>query len=96
MLVLVAYDVETSEASGRRRLSKVAKICKNYGQRVQNSVFECNIDQTSYVLLKSELLAIIDKKADNLRLYNLGNNYSAKIEQFGVKKELDLEGDLIL
>ncbi len=96
MLILVAYDVETSTPSGKKRLNKVAKICKNYGQRVQNSVFECNIDSAAYVLFKSELLSVINEKTDNLRLYNLGNNYFAKIEQFGIKNELDIDGDLIL
>lgn len=84
MLVLVSYDVNTETESGRRRLRKVAKTCEKYGQRVQNSVFECMLDATEYVVVKNELADIIDIKTDSLRFYNLGNKYQSKVEHMGV------------
>lgn len=96
MMLLVTYDVETKTAKGRKRLSKIAKECCNHGQRVQNSVFECNIDQATFVAFKANLLNIMDKKTDSLRIYNLGNKYSTKIEQYGSKTSYDPEGELIL
>lgn len=96
MMLLVTYDVETKTPAGRKRLSKIAKECCNHGQRVQNSVFECNIDQATYVTFKARLLSIMDKKTDSLRIYNLGNKYSTKIEQYGSKISYDPEGELIL
>ncbi|WP_071393545.1 CRISPR-associated endonuclease Cas2 [Bacillus tuaregi] len=95
MLLLITYDVSTVDSTGRKRLRKVAKICQNYGQRVQNSVFECNVDATQMVILKMELSKIIDKEKDSLRFYQLGNNYKNKVEHIGVKESLDLEGPLI-
>ncbi|MGI6174240.1 MAG: CRISPR-associated endonuclease Cas2 [Christensenellales bacterium] len=96
MLMLITYDVNTSDASGRRRLSKIAKVCCNYGQRVQNSVFECNLDGAQLVLVRDMLLRIMDPKRDSVRIYNLGNNYTNKIEQHGAKISYDPEGELIL
>lgn len=95
MLVLITYDVSTSSRGGQKRLRKVAKICLNYGQRVQNSVFECILDATQYTKLKQELVSVIDQKKDSLRFYNLGNNHKSKVEHFGVKESLDLEGPLL-
>lgn len=95
MLVLVTYDVMTSSLGGTKRLRRVAKICKNYGQRVQNSVFECIVDSTQFTSLKIELEAVIDKKVDSLRFYRLGNNYKTKVIHIGAKESLDLEGPLI-
>lgn len=83
MLIIVVYDVNTETASGRRRLRKIAKECVNYGQRVQNSVFECSLDYTQYKLLKVKLNEIIDKNKDSLIFYNLGNKYSSKTEYYG-------------
>ena len=83
MLVLVTYDVNTETAAGRKRLRKVAKICVNHGQRVQNSVFECILDAAQYVVFKAELTALIDTEADSLRFYRLGNQYKPKIEHIG-------------
>lgn len=80
MLVLITYDVNTETAAGKKRLRKVAKQCVNYGRRVQNSVFECIIDQTQCVLLKSILTDLIDQEKDSLRFYYLGNNYKTKVE----------------
>lgn len=96
MLVLLTYDVSTETAAGRRRLTHVAKKCLSYGQRVQNSVFECNIDWSQYLKLQNELKAIINKEEDSLRFYNLGNNYSEKVIHMGIKPSIPLEGDLIV
>ena len=95
MLVLVTYDVRTTTADDRRRLQKVAKICQNYGQRVQNSVFECIVDTTQFAKLKRELKEVVHVKEDSLRIYQLGNHYKNRVEHVGTKAVLDLEGSLI-
>ena len=95
MLVLITYDVNTETIEGRRRLNKVAKICKNYGQRVQNSVFECDLDNTQLILVRAQLLREIDADVDSLRIYNLGDRYASRIEQYGKKISYDPEGELI-
>lgn len=95
MLVLITYDVSTVSSGGQKRLRKVSKICQNYGQRVQNSVFECIVDATQFATLKIELGAIIEKDLDSLRFYQLGNNYKSKVEHIGVKESIDLESPLI-
>ena len=96
MLVLITYDVNTEDAKGKARLRKVAKQCVNYGQRVQNSVFECILDPGQCKLLKSLLLEIIDEKKDSLRFYYLGNHYDSKVEHYGAKETFSQEGVLIL
>lgn len=96
MLIVITYDVNTEDAAGRRRLRKIAKECVNYGQRVQNSVFECSLDTTQYHLLRAKLCEIMDPERDSLRFYNLGNHHSAKVEHFGVKPGYDAEDLLIL
>jgi len=96
MLLLITYDVNTTTAQGKKRLHQVAKLCCNYGQRVQNSVFECDLDAAQLVNVKSKLLELMDMKHDNLRIYNLGNHYSSRIEQFGSSESYDPEGELIL
>ena len=83
MMTLVSYDVSTTDNSGRKRLRKVAKECQNYGQRVQNSVFECMLDSAQCRMLKARLCAIMDKEKDSLRFYYLGKNFENKIEHFG-------------
>lgn len=85
----------TSSEGGVKRLRKVAKICQNYGQRVQNSVFECIVDATQFTTLKYELKEVIDDELDSLRFYRLGNNYTSKVEHIGAKEAIDLEGPLI-
>ncbi|MCD7891230.1 MAG: CRISPR-associated endonuclease Cas2 [Ruminococcus sp.] len=85
MLVLITYDVNTEDKAGKTRLRKAAKICVNYGQRVQNSVFECSLDPVQLSTVKNALLKVIDKEKDSLRFYNLGNNYKNKIEHYGDK-----------
>lgn len=96
MLVLITYDVSTETEGGRKRLRHVAKKCISYGQRVQNSVFECNIDWSQYLVLQHELKAIINVEVDSLRFYNLGNNYLEKVLHVGTKPSINLEGDLII
>lgn len=96
MLVLITYDVSTMTNAGKSRLRQVSKACLNYGQRVQNSVFECIVDAAQFKKLKLELLGLIDEEEDSLRFYQLGNNYKSKVEHVGIKQSLDLEGPLIL
>lgn len=95
MLVLIIYDVNTEDANGRTRLRKLAKQCVNYGQRVQNSVFECLLDAGQCKMLKAKLLEIIDEERDSLRFYYLGNQYKNKIEHYGIKVSVDQGGILI-
>lgn len=96
MLVLISYDVNTTTLKGQRRLRQVAKICEGYGQRVQHSVFECVIDNTQLTILRHNLLKVIEPEEDSLRFYLLGNKYKSKVEHYGIKPSLDLEGPLIL
>jgi len=96
MMVLVTYDVNTETPAGRKRLRKVAKQCENYGQRVQNSVFECLIDPTQLKQLKYLLTELIDPEKDSLRFYYLGNKWRKRVEHIGAKESIDLEGQLIV
>lgn len=96
MLVLVTYDVSTTSPGGEKRLREVAKICQNYGQRVQHSVFECVVNSTQFVILKEELKNAIDLENDSIRFYRLGKNYKNKVEHIGAKKPIDLEEPLII
>lgn len=96
MLIVIAYDVNTEDAAGRKRLRKIAKQCVNYGQRVQNSVFECEVDAAQYRMLKAKLCAIMEEEKDSLRFYNLGNRSHAKIEHFGVREGYHADGLLML
>lgn len=95
MMVLVCYDVETSSSGGQKRLRKVSKTCLNYGQRVQNSVFECLVDAAQFRVLKHRLTEIIDTDKDSLRFYQLGNHWKKRVEHIGVKPSVDLSGTLI-
>ena len=96
MLVLVSYDVSTVNKAGRRRLSRIAKTCLNYGQRVQNSVFECLVDPAQWTALRAELLQNYKSEEDSLRFYFLGKNWENKVEHHGTKETLNLEDDLLL
>lgn len=96
MMVLVAYDVNVESKDGRRRLRRVAKICVNYGQRVQNSVFECLVDPSQLVELKAALFKEIDPKLDSLRYYQLGKNWRDRVEHVGAKPTFDPEGTIVL
>lgn len=95
-MTLVSYDVSTVDAAGRKRLRKVAKECVNYGQRVQNSVFEVDVDYGTFLKLKDRLMKIIDEEQDSLRFYYLGNNWKRRVEHIGAKETYDPEGSLIL
>ncbi|HDR88635.1 MAG TPA: CRISPR-associated endonuclease Cas2 [Bacteroidetes bacterium] len=96
MMVLVTYDVETVTARGRKRLRRVAKECTNFGQRVQNSVFECVIDPAQMAELKHRLENIIDIKKDSLRFYYLGNQWKRRVEHLGTKPTYNPESDTLL
>lgn len=93
MMVLVSYDVSTVDRAGRSRLRRAAKTCLNYGQRVQNSVFECDIDPAQWTSLKSRLVDLIDPDQDSLRFYFLGSNWQRRVEHVGAKPTLDLRND---
>lgn len=96
MLVLITYDVNTEDAAGRKRLRQIAKQCVNYGQRVQNSVFECMLDNAQCKLLQVKLLSIMDETRDSLRFYYLGKRYENRVEHFGAKQTYLPEEPLLL
>ena len=96
MMVLITYDVNTETAAGRKRLRQIAKTCVDYGQRVQNSVFECVVDASQCKQLQARLLELMDERTDSLRFYYLGNRYQTKIEHFGAKQTYDPEGVLMI
>lgn len=96
LLVLITYDVNTETEAGKKRLRQVAKQCVNYGQRVQNSVFECVLDAAKCRQVKAILEGIIDKEKDSLRFYFLGNNYKNKVEHVGAKQSYNVEAPIIL
>lgn len=96
MMVLITYDVNTEDYDGKRRLRKIAKQCVNYGQRVQNSVFECLVDAAQCKALQHKLVNIMDPEKDSLRFYYLGNRYETKIEHFGAKAAYEAEGVLMV
>ncbi|HOV79859.1 MAG TPA: CRISPR-associated endonuclease Cas2 [Bacillota bacterium] len=96
MMVLITYDVNTETAAGRKRLRLVAKQCENFGQRVQNSVFECLVDPAQLADLKNRLEGIIDKERDSLRIYCLGANWKRRVEHIGTKPGYDPEGVLLV
>ena len=96
MLVLITYDVNTETSAGKKRPRKVAKQCTNYGRRVQNSVFECILDNSQCVILKAILADIIDESVDSLRFYYLGNKYQTKVDHMGVDRGIPVDDTLIL
>lgn len=96
MQLLVTYDVSTVTVEGRRRLRQAAKVCLDYGQRVQNSVFECKVNPAEYVQLKARLLKIVKPEEDSLRFYNLGSVWDGRVEHFGQKPSFNPEGPLIV
>lgn len=95
MFVLVSYDVSTADKEGKRRLRRVAKTCRDYGQRVQYSVFECIVDPAQWAVLRRKLIDEIDPGQDSLRFYFLGSNWKRRIEHVGAKESMDLDGLLI-
>lgn len=96
MFILITYDINTASKTGAKRLRDVAKVCQNYGQRVQNSVFECKVDEGQFRLIKYKLSKIIDHENDSLRFYRLGKNYEKTIEQMGKNRAYNIEEPLIL
>lgn len=95
-MVLVTYDVAVSDPGGARRLRRIARACRDHGQRVQFSVFEIEVEPAQWALLKARLESIIDPKVDSLRCYHLGANWTRRVEHFGAKPALDLNGSLIV
>lgn len=95
MFVLVSYDVSTADREGQKRLRRIAKACKNYGQRVQYSVFECILEPAQWVALKEKLIREINEDQDSLRFYYLGSNWRRRVEHVGAKEGFDQEGPLI-
>ena len=96
LMVLVSYDVSTRDDAGRRRLRRVARLCEDYGQRVQNSVFECVVDPTQWVVLRAKLVSEADPIQDSLRFYFLGAEWRRRVEHVGAKLSYDPEAPLIL
>lgn len=96
MMVLITYDVNTTTEAGKKRLRRVAKQCVNYGQRVQNSVFECLLEPAQFAALKNMLEEIIDKEKDSLRYYFLGSNWKRRVEHVGAKRVFDPEGTMMV
>lgn len=96
MMVLISYDVSTVTSSGKTRLRKVAKACQDHAQRVQNSVFEANLDYSAFLKLKDKLEKMIDQESDSLRFYYLGNNWERRVEHIGAKKTYNPEGVIIV
>jgi CRISPR-associated protein Cas2 len=96
MMVLVSYDVSTTTAAGVKRLRKIAEVCVDNGLRVQDSVFECNVDPAQWEILKSKLLSLYDAEKDSLRFYFLGSNWKRRVEHFGSKEIQDIEDPLII
>ena len=96
MYILVTYDVETKDPAGQKRLRKVANCCKDFGQRVQSSVFECEVTPADLINLKYQLKSLIDTRTDSIRIYHLGNNYRTKIERIGIETSIDIAGTLIV
>lgn len=96
MMVLVSYDVSTMDRVGAKRLRRVAKICQNYGQRVQYSIFECIVDPAQWTQMRCQLVDVIDAKQDSLRFYFLGANWHKKVEHVGAKESINQEGPLII
>ena len=95
-MVLITYDVDTISETGAKRLRKVAKLCQDYGQRVQNSVFECRLTEAQFVIVKNKIENIINLELDSVRFYFLGNNWPNRIEIIGKKNGVDLDGELII
>lgn len=95
-MMLVSYDVETKDSSGQRRLRRVAKACLDYGQRVQYSVFECEVEPAQWTELRHRLIGEIDPEKDSLRFYFLGSNWRRRVEHVGAKPVVDLSKDTLI
>lgn len=95
MLMLITYDVATGDRAGRRRLRRVARLCQDYGQRVQYSVFECQLDHAQWTALRARLISEIDETVDSLRFYRLGTNWRGRVEHVGAKPSYDPDGVMV-
>jgi CRISPR-associated protein Cas2 len=96
MYILITYDINVTSSKGQSRLRKVAKICVNYGQRVQNSVFECKVTEAELLMMKKQLEDVIDKETDSLRFYRLGENYNKKVQHIGAKQTYKFDDPMIV
>lgn len=96
MMVLITYDVDTISETGQKRLRKVARVCQDYGLRVQNSVFECRLSEAQFVILRNRLESIINHELDNIRIYFLGKNWKNRIESVGKQMVMDIDEELIV
>lgn len=96
ILILITYDINVEDSSGKKRLRRVAKQCVNYGTRVQNSVFECQVDAAQYITLKHRILEEMDPEKDSVRFYSLGNRHQSKVEHYGVERGIQVDEPLIL
>jgi CRISPR-associated protein Cas2 len=96
MMVIICYDVSTLEPAGRRRLRRVARICKDCGQRAQLSVFECEVDPAQWAFLRQKLLDVVNLEEDSLKFYFLGSNWRRRVEQLGAKKSYDPDDPMIV
>lgn len=96
MFILVTYDVDTTDKSGQKRLRKVAKACLNYGQRVQNSVFECELTEVQFCLLKEQIRSVIDVETDSIRFYYLNRNENRRVEVLGMETAYKVDGTIII
>lgn len=96
MLIVVTYDVSTETAAGRRRLRRVAKVCESTGQRVQKSVFECQVNEMQLEQLERRLLGEIQKTEDNLRIYRISESAQVSVKEFGVFRSIDFDGPLLV
>jgi CRISPR-associated protein Cas2 len=96
MMVLISYDIKTDDSKGQKRLRHISKACLDYGQRVQFSVFECEVDPAQWIFLKNKLLNIIEAEKDSLRFYMMGSNWKHKVEHHGVKEPVDIHGTLVV
>lgn len=96
MMILITYDVETTTPSGAKRLRQVAKVCTNYGQRVQNSVFECSVNPEQLLIIKHKINGIIDKECDSIRFYNLGKNWQRRVETLGKNDTYDPDQSVLI
>ena len=96
MYVLITYDVSTVTPEGRARLRRIAKVCLDFGQRVQNSVFECKVDPAELTRLRARLLNELDADEDSLRIYSLGRSWRSRVEHYGIKRPFDVDGPLVV
>lgn len=95
MMMLITYDVATESSAGRRRLRRIARLCQDYGQRVQYSVFECNVNPAQWAIFRARLIDEINEASDSLRFYRLGANWRPRVEHIGAKKAYDPDGPMV-